>query len=227
MEAIEVDSQTFEEIEGFEDLEEVEEEAFYNDVDHMSKKRKEKKAARKAKRKAGKGFFGKVGKVMKKIGAFAGDLTIFAPLAPLRPMMRKMLAKKGKDPGKKTHTGELAKIFYNEVVAKHGNYEEIHCDFDLEPDNIVEAAASGIIKGILEFIKGLKKKKSGGEKLSKVEAEIVSGTEKVEKQIKQGAKDEAATQVGKRILFDKKTQIIIAVVIIAIIGVVWYLRRNN
>lgn len=222
MQTIEVDSSTFEQIEGFDDLSEIGQQAAYNYTDHVAKK-KTRQTKRKSKTASGKGFFG----ILKKVGQTAGDVTIWAPIAPLRPMMRKALAAKGKDPGKKTHTGELAKIFYNEIVSKQGNYEEINIDFDLQSDNIVDEAATAIISGIIEFIKGIKKKKAEGKQLNKTEQVITDGTEIAETKIKESAQNEAATAVGKSILFDRKTQLILAVVLIGIILLVWYFRKNQ
>lgn len=171
----------------------------------------------------------KIGRAAKKVGSVikevALDTTIMAPLIPLVPMMKKGIQKKGKPVPK--GVSSIAKAFYNEVVTKHGDYDEIHFDNDLDADNIVEEAASGIIKGILEFVKGIAAKKKAGQTLSPTEEVIASGTETVQTNLQKQAKDEAATTVGKNILFNRKFQIIAGLSIVAIIGIIWYMRRKH
>jgi hypothetical protein len=239
MQAIEVNSSDYDNITDFESFNEMNDQAHFG-ANHF-KKGKLKKAFKKVGRVAlavstggaselatKKGRAGikkgvkKVGKVLKEI---ALDTTIFAPLVPLVPMMKKGLQKKGKPVPK--GVSNIAKSFYNEVVVKHGSYEQIHYDNDLDADNIIAEAASGIVKGVLEFIKGLKKHKAEGGKLTPTEEAIVAGTDLAAAKIDEQAKDEAAGAVGKRILFDRKTQIIIVAVLVAIIAGVWYFRSRK
>lgn len=238
MEYIEMAPNDYDLISDFESIDETNEEAYYGQ-DNLGKGK-----LKKALKKVGKGALAvgtgglslaaskkgraKIKKGLKKVGGFLKKLNpLFLPIMPLRPMMRKALAKKGKDPGKKADTSVLVKTFYNEVVAKKGKYEEIHFDDELDADNIVSEAIGGIVKGVLEFIKGLKKKKASGEPLDATEKLIVDGTELAETKITESAKEGAATEIGKRILFDRKTQLIIGAVIIGIIAIVWYIRRKK
>jgi len=166
--------------------------------------------------------FKKVGGVLKKVGSES----LAAPLIPLRPVMKKALTHKGVAVPKRTGTMKLAHLFYNNVVAKHGNYEEIHVDFDLDADNLVEDAAMGIIKGILEFIKGLKKSKTAGEKLGVVEDMVAGGAMQVEA----GLKDKQEMEEGAHhmkmgatgIVADKKMIVIVISIIVIIAGIAWY-----
>jgi hypothetical protein len=233
-----VDPDTFDSIESIEDIEAINKLADSQDNFRLGSKLKKKlkkagrgllaastgglsevatKRGRKDLKKAAKD----TGKALKKIGGLAA----FAPLLPLVPMMKKTLKKKGKPVP--SGVENISKAFYNEIVAKHDNFAPIDYDNDLDSDHVVTELVGGVIKGILEFVKGLKAKKQAGKTLSATEQDIVNGTEAVEKKLNEQAKDEAATSVGKRILFDRKTQIIIVVVIVAIIGVVWYIRRNK
>jgi hypothetical protein len=166
--------------------------------------------------------FKKVGGVLKKVG----EESLAAPLIPMRPVMKKALTHKGVAVPKRIGTMKLAHLFYNNVVAKHGNYEQIHVDFDLDADNLVEDAASGIIKGILEFIKGLKHAKTKGEKLGVVEDMIAGGAATVES----GLRDKQEMEQGGKmiragapaIMADKKMIIVVVTVIVIILGIVWY-----
>lgn len=253
MQSIEVDNSTFEEVTNLDDLSDVQKRAFLRNKKRSKmrtfKRRKNSMETDNLKfgkklRKIGRGILAvstggisevatkrgrkdlkkaakDTGKAIKKIGGIAA----FAPLLPLVPMMKKALKKKGKPVP--SGVQNVAKAFYNEIVTKHGSYEEIHFDSDLDADNIISEAIGGIVKGILEFVKGLKKKKQAGDKLSDTEAVIADGTEIVEKKLNEQAQETAATEVGKKILFDRKSQIVIVLIIVAIVGVVLYLRRNK
>jgi hypothetical protein len=156
---------------------------------------------------------------------------MFLPLMPLRPLMRKALAKAGHPVSKKINITDLANQFYQYVVkpTKHYQGEGAFYDepdlnmLDTPDDNIVEAAVSGIITGILDFIKGIKNKAASGQKLSPLEADIANGTAKVEgllaSKAKEQARTTAANTIGTKILFDNKTHWIIAGVVLAIIVV--------
>jgi hypothetical protein len=235
MQTIEVSGNDFDNITSFEDLKEKRNIANFQ-ADHAKGKLKKKlkKVGRgvlavstaglsdkKTRQKYGKAAK-KVGKVLKEV---ALDTTIYAPLVPLVPMMKKALKKKGKPVPKGVNN--ITKAFYNEVVTKHGNYDEIHYDNELEADNIVAEAAAGIVKGVLEFVKGLKQKKANGGKLTPTEDAIVAGTDLAAAKIDESAKDAASTEVGKRILFDRKTQLIIVGVLAVIIAGVWYYRKHK
>jgi hypothetical protein len=167
----------------------------------------------------------KIGKGIKSLAKNINPLLL--PLIPLRPLMRKALEKAGHPVSKKINITDLANQFYQNVVKKSSmknkfdDYPDLN-SLDYETENhIVEAALSGIVKGILEFVKGVKAKKQSGAKLSPTEALIAKDTEAVEAMLaakaKASVKEGAAQGVGNAILFDKKTQFIIVGVVIAII----------
>ena len=143
------------------------------------------------------------------------SVTVLAPLQPLKPVMILALKKKGKTHSVKTPLSIIARDFYNTYVAPKSGFEEIP-----EMDNAVGAVGSAVVGAIIDYIKNLKKKKEEGKPLSKTEGQIVTGTEKVEAKIATKAKEEAAAEVGRNILFDKKTQLIIGGVILGIIAIV-------
>ena len=154
----------------------------------------------------------KIKKGLKRVGQAA----VFAPLIPLKPVMLKALEKKGKRPAKKTPIGEVAKLFYNEIVTHYDdNFEPIEMDFEL--DNIDPVTISSLVSAIVTFIKGLKKKKKAGEPLTKTEDTIVTGTEAVEAHIQSEMDKERAEDLGGKILFDRKFQLIAAGAILILI----------
>ena len=131
----------------------------------------------------------KIKTVGKKIVNKAEDVP-FLVLMPFKGLMNKALARKGVQHGSSLH--ETAIAFSKHIAGKH--FEETH-DFEQkkcfdqvqmfsQPGvrilnnadahyNIIEEAASGIIKGILEFIKGLKKKADSGQPLTDLEKEVL------------------------------------------------------
>lgn len=122
----------------------------------------------------------------------------WALLVPFKPVMLKALKKKGFDlKGKKI--SEIATRFKEIVINKKNNFETDVSMFetDAEEQHIIAEAASGIIKGILEFIKGLFKKKEQGAELSETEREIVEGAEKVSATIDEGKKEVVSDSVGE------------------------------
>lgn len=191
------------------------------------KARPAKKTVRKTRRKTRRV---KVKKAIKKTAkklASVGTRAILAPLLPLRPIMIKALKSKGKAASRSTKIDVLARDFYNYVVVPHskGNFEEIH--FDPDVDHIAGTALTAIASAVVTFIKSLKKKKAEGEPMSSTEKTIVKGTEAVEAQIEEKAKEEAAREVGGKLLFDKKTQLIIAGVLVVAIGAFVMVKKKG
>jgi|WetSurMetagenome_2_1015567.scaffolds.fasta_scaffold02016_9 hypothetical protein len=191
------------------------------------------KAGRKEVKKAAQ----KVGKVISEVTA----TTMLAPLLPLMPLMTKELKKK-KVSFKKTPLG-IAEAFYKNVVQKHSkangfdSYDNIEgldslMQYGLSnfEDNIVEGIVSGLVKGIIEFIKNAKKKKESGQTVSKTEEAVIEATDKViEKatdEIKTGVKEKAAQTVGEKLLFDRKTQLIVVGVVVLIVGIAIYMKTH-
>lgn len=195
-------------------------------IDYASKKRRKRRAARKARKKvkrtARKKRVSAAKKRIKTKVQKAGSKAMFAPLVPLKPVMIKVLNQKGKTVSRKIKMPELAKMFYNEIVVKsEPNFETLDYDFDF--DSFVDPVTiSALVSGIVTWIKGLRKKKAEGESLNKVEKTVVDGTEEVEKEIQEQVQKEAARSVGETILYDKKFQIIIGVILAAAIGFTIY-----
>lgn len=233
MEYIEVNPDTFDNINSINDLE---------TIDHVSKKakrkaakltkkaskakgRKKKRLLRRAKRVETKGTLGE--RIAKGIKTVVASSTILLPVLPLMPMMKRTLKKKGVSVGK--NPLDIVNAFYKNVVKKSkdgGNYEDIDL-LDVDEDNLAPAIAA-VVSGVIAFIKGIKKKKQSGEKLTVVENVIASGTEEAETQLKAKAQEETAQVVGQKLLFDRKTQfIVIGVVVVVIIIAVIISRKRS
>lgn len=138
------------------------------DADHANKKKKKKKFGRflkaaitggaseviRNRKKIGKGLK-KVGKAIKKVTMVATA----APLIPFKGLMKKALKKKGVNPPK--NFPDLIEVFYNNIVKKSSNFES-HPFYGktLERDGYNDDHIIGdIVKGVLQFIMGLIKKK--------------------------------------------------------------------
>jgi hypothetical protein len=244
MQYIEVDANQFEETTSFEDMKNLERAA--NGEDHAKGK------LRKKLKKAASSKFGRIAagiltggasvaaskkgradlkKGAKKVGKIAKKVlqaSAFLPLFPLKPMLVKILKGKGKNVSMKTDMADLANMFYNTVVRKQDkSFEAIDLDEITSTDeHVIGTAVAAVVGGIISFIKAIKKKKAAGQKLTKIEEDVATGTEQVEKQIKEGAQDEAAQSVGKKLLFDRKTQLIVVGVVVAIIAFVFVVRKK-
>jgi hypothetical protein len=215
MESLEVNKDTFDNIQGTNDLEM---------IDNVTKKAA-KKQKRKARRKKILGGVlavatGGVSKLAtkkgrKQIGSVlkgAAGVSVLLPLVPLRGMMIKALNKEGIVATKRTSTVDLANRFYKNIVQKHDkSYDDM--DINTIPPDHVAAAIGIVVTAIISFIKNIKKRKADGEKLSKAEELVAAGTEEAEAKINDSAKGEAATEVGTALLFDRKTQLIILAVV--------------
>lgn len=245
MESIEVNDRMFDQIQGTNDLEM---------VDHISKKRKkklEKKIAsgkfkgKKLKRKQAivegkrQTTFGKILKHatggVSALGSKAGrtelkkdakkiaGATVLLPLQPLRPAMMKGLKKEGVSVTAKTPLIDIANLYYNKVVRKHdASFEE--CDINNFEDNAIGTAIAVVVKGIIAFIKGVKKKKQAGVPLTKAEETINTAVETIENKVIDPAKEQgeemAQAEVEQQIggfVFDNK------IIIIAVIAVIAFL----
>lgn len=172
----------------------------------------------------------RAGKIIAREGKSAIGATIedvgYAVLTPFKPFMKSALRKQGLLPP--SNTEDLAEMFYNKIVAGN-HYDSAYTpyNFDSMPayqhDNIV----GDIVDAIINFIRGVKAKGDSGEPLGKVEEIIYAGANKVEGQLNKAAKQEAATQLGERLLFDNKTIMIIGGVFVAIIVVFFVAGRGS
>lgn len=176
----------------------------------------------------------KIGKFLQKIGTGIKK-AVTAPglaiLLPFKDAMKQGLIDIGVAPSSEFRT--LVDQFYNFVVRKQpkivgtnfdNGFEELHFSDARDEDHAV-GIATAIIDGVISFFKTLRQRQEAGEQLSEREQKLVRSYDQVETQLEASARAEAAEQVGSKILFDGKTQIIIVVAIVGIIALVLWLRR--
>lgn len=139
----------------------------------------------------------KAGNVLKSVAG----VSVLLPLQPLRPAMMKALKKKGVFVNKKTSLLDVTNRFYNSVVKASGNYDH-YADIDTTelPDDHLAVAIPVIVEAIISFFKKSKQKKDAGEKLSPVEEVAAEGTEIATAKIEKTIKDEAAQEIGERVM---------------------------
>jgi hypothetical protein len=195
----------------------------YN-VDNATGKKKKK-----GKTKVGK-LLTKAKKGAKKLGKAAGNLaknvagvSVLLPLQPLRPAMVAALKKKGVSVSKKTSLVDVANRFYTHVVKASGNYDHLPEIDTTEVTSDHFAVAIGVVvEGIISFFKAAKAKKDRGEKLSKTEEIAAQGTEVATQKIEESVKNEAAQEIGTRVLDNGKTWLLVGG---AAIGLFLLLRK--
>jgi len=154
------------------------------------------------KKKKKKGLFKKIGSGIKKgakaVGKAVGKVVkgaVYAPLLPLKGMMKKALKKKGVSPPSKMP--DLAEAFYNNIVKK-SNFDSYYHGRTLERDGYNDHfIAVDVVAGILKYVKDIlqrKKAKKAGQPvaLSPVEEEIAAGSEKVLNAINERADNSGA-----------------------------------
>ncbi len=128
--------------------------------------------------------FGKFAK--KEVGTVAGAAAL-APLIPLKPMMRKILDKKGIKHSKTLK--DIANKFYNDVIkktptAKANTFDYLECDLDDYTENNIIDAAIDIVTAIINFIKDIKNKAKKGTLLTDTEQDILDGSDSAVNKIK-------------------------------------------
>ena len=171
-----------------------------------SKKRKEKKAKRKEKKviRKGKRAVKKTKRVerRKKRGSLGMKLA-FPLLIPFKAIMLTMLHKKGV-PVPDRRISKVAESFYKHIALGR-NYEGL--DFETNFEELAESNYEGyavavgtIIKTIVSFFKGLKKKKDSGQPLSNDEEKALEVAEKIGEDIEEIEKDEVEEGIGEKIL---------------------------
>lgn len=169
-----------------------------------------------------------VGKGVKGVIKFVAGNTVMLPLQPFKGSMIKALNKKGVVATRNTSLPDVAARFYKYIVKGEAapnkkqkfdfeNYLEEN-GYSTNEDHIAPAAAA-IVAGIIEFFKSSKAKKDNGEPLTKAEQAAAKTTEAVTSSIKEQAKTEAATQVGKQILFNPL--VIVGVIAVIIVIILW------
>lgn len=150
--------------------------------EQRKQQRKQRRAARKAKRAAKGG--GIVKRTTKKLIGRAkdklknlGQNSKYALLLPFKGLMFAALKAKGvKTPNNDIST--ISRAFFQVIIKKQpyvaSNYEE---------ENIDPVTISMIVKTVINFIKGLKKKKEEGEVLTGEEETILNDAEKIAEEV--------------------------------------------
>lgn len=120
----------------------------------------------------------------------------FLVLLPYKPLMLKILAKKGFRVPASTSIKKVSLLFYSVVVRGNRNFEFKHLNrmsnyhhleegIDSESAKMIaqvaSASAPSIIQGIIEWIKNVLAKKNRGEQLNENENIVIDEQEKVEK----------------------------------------------
>lgn len=143
----------------------------------------------------------------------AATSTVLAPLIPLRRGMESQLRAKGITPPKLLE--DLAKVFYNQIVvpARKNSYDAVpEINFEgmyAESDNAIGTVLTSIVAAIVEFFSTSRKKVETGEPVSKAEERAAKTLDVVEAKIRERAEKEAAAEVGRKILFDQNTWLLI------------------
>lgn len=153
----------------------------------------------------------------------SGEKIDYSELSPLKDVMKIALTVVGATPPESLPL--IAQEFYNKVVTQvttgigPADYKKdaekivIADKYDEDQNNVKNI----IIDGITSFVRGAKMKSAAGKKLTKVERVIVEGVTAAERSAENEIKRSLAQRVGDKILFDRKTQIIILISITAII----------
>ena len=138
----------------------------------------------------------------------------FTKLIPLKRTMVRGLKDKGISASTSEPIGTVSNKFYNQIVVpSRSNFWNYR---DINEDHADDAVKQSIVKGILEYIAIAKMNASKGE-ASPIEEKVARGAEQVEESIEEKVREEAAQEAGQSILFDTKTQLMIAGIIVLII----------
>ena len=153
------------------------------------------------------GLFKKIGKGLKKdlkkIGKGIKSVEQFVVLEPFKNMMKKQL-----DARKIAHTSKLSDIaskFFKEIVKGKNHFEM---------QNLGEDIAVGIVQEIIDWIKGVKKKKDSGQKLSPAEEAVLNDANTVATQTKGFIKGQTENKVGS---FVTDNWVLIAAVVLLLL----------
>lgn len=158
----------------------------------------------------------------------AAERAALAPLVPLKPVMVKMLTNKGIRVSTRDPILKIAELFYNNIVRKSNKFLG-EVDFDNLEDHAIGIAINAVVTAIVDFIKQSKRKRDEGKELTKTEQVLVTGVDLVQAKIEEKAREEAAQEVGQKILFDKAFQAKIgwigAILLLLVLGGM-FLRRK-
>ena len=167
--------------------------------------------ANKNKTKVGKALQN-IGKGVKNIAKKAKNLP-FAPLLPFKVAMRAVLRSKGVETS--DDITEISQKFYNVVIQKKANYE-IQSFEHLAP-----SVVSAIIAAVIDFFKGLKKKKERGEKLTEAEEKALKLAEEATAEVVSEVKEQAKSQIMS------KTYVPIIIIALVAIILVFLLLKSK
>jgi len=163
----------------------------------------------------------------KEIGTVAGAAALL-PLLPLKPMMKKLLNKKGIKYSNKLK--DISNKFYNEVIKKHpsayDDFEYPQHDLDNYTENNIIDVAIEIVEEIIKFIKGIKDKASKGTLLTDIEKDVLDGSNDAVNKIKKKGRKGGHGGMGRKKPMNMKIIGIGAGVIILIIILVMVFRKK-
>jgi len=151
-----------------------------------------------------------------------------APLAPLRPLMLEALKDKGIFVPQDLSMFKLAQLFYNTFIAKN-KYEEFHYeDYPSNYDNIVVTTAIvSVVTAIVDFCKTLADKKKKGEPLTKTEDKIAITTQNVQEKLEEKAQSAVNEEVGAKVVSNKNIIIAVAAGIIVLIIILAVAKKGG
>ncbi len=148
-----------------------------------------------------------------------GNAAIFAPLLPFKPAIHTAVKRTGVEPEKRLP--KLVEQFRERVLKKEkydneyfdytGNYDTIHSE------NLIDDAGS-IVKVIIDWIRGIKKKKEDGKKLTELEDKIATHAEDVEEVVREEAKDGIEEKIGEKVTSP--------VGILVMVGIAYFLLKK-
>jgi hypothetical protein len=142
-----------------------------------------------------------------------GNAAIFAPLLPFKPAIHTAVKRTGVEPEKR-----LPKLVdqFKERVLKKERYDNEFFDYtgyydQIHSENLIDDAGS-IVKIIIDWVKGIKKKKDDGKKLTELEDKIATHAEDVEEVMKEGVKDDVEEKIGEKVTSPVGLLVIAAVI---------------
>lgn len=184
----------------------------------------------------------------KKLGKRIVGATVLAPMLPFKPIMKKMLSKKGVSTRRMSFP-EVIEQFYNKFVAKgkgnaHSSYEPIpegdfvnNWVFSYElgpnepmPDNVIADLAAGVVKAVITFFKSRKDKKraieaAGGDpskEMTSADKMAADVTEKVEADLDEKLVDDKNVKAGAM-----KKVIIYVIIAVAVLVALYVFTKKK
>lgn len=141
-------------------------------------------------------------------------------LEPLKPLMKEILISKGI--AAPDNTADLARLFYNEIIAKK-NTETPPLNFDDLPVENLYHLDESIVNAIVTYANDLALRKQAGEQLPKFADKIATKTMQIKQQLGSEAEKVVAQEVGQTVV--KNSPLIITAVLAVIVLVAVLLFR--